>query len=308
MSQWRRRWFTVKRAYDAEMHEWVLSLCWHKDHNSAAIRAVPIECLASVSVAGPASGLTFKIVVQSVDGAKKRAILLKAESAEQMKLWVDSLNAMIEEVRERLKSEFLNNRPSSVASVSVARRTMQSSGSLSFVDEDEEEEEGIKVGGGESKQPLPGTSASKDSIGELPSTRNRRTRSGSGRGKSKRTSIMALPSSPMLLSPGTVTGSPALLRKSSFCAVAEGAHKKKSPVGGIQEEKDAASSPSAALRGPGVSAGTKEAFGFAGFDGSSGDGWGVPEAKEDEKKKDDVGFDEKPSIMAKQGGCGCVIA
>ena len=49
MSQWRRRWFTIKRVYDPKLTQWCLSLCWHEDHNSPARRSVPIEMLSEIA-------------------------------------------------------------------------------------------------------------------------------------------------------------------------------------------------------------------------------------------------------------------
>ena len=107
MSQWRRRWFTVKRVYDSTTKQWCLSLCWHEDHTSPAIRSVPIEMLSEV--ASVEQKLTFKIIVLRNDGQKKRVILLKAENSTQQDLWVSALTDMIHDVKGRLKHEFLND-------------------------------------------------------------------------------------------------------------------------------------------------------------------------------------------------------
>ena len=107
MSQWRKRWFTVKRVYDPKTKQWCLSLCWHEDHNSPAIRSVPIEMLSEVTKTE--QKLTFKVIVIRADDKKKRVILLKAENSAQQDLWVGALTDMIHDVKARLKHAFLND-------------------------------------------------------------------------------------------------------------------------------------------------------------------------------------------------------
>ena len=106
ISQWRRRWFAIKRVYDPKLKQWCLSLCWHEDHNSPVRRSVPIEMLSEVAKTD--QKLTFKIVIISPDGSKKRVILLKAENEEQQELWVTSLSKMVNDIQTRLKHAFLN--------------------------------------------------------------------------------------------------------------------------------------------------------------------------------------------------------
>jgi len=160
MSQWRRRWFSVKRMYDPKAAQWCMSICWHKDHNSAAITAVPIEMLTDVQ--RTEQKLMFKIMVSSPDGAKKRVILLKAETEEQEEAWVNALNNMIAEVKERMKTEFMRE---------TRLSSMDSNLSLDTLHQE----------GGE------GDLQTEHKVGATPSPRKRK------KGKSKRTSMFEVP-------------------------------------------------------------------------------------------------------------------
>ena len=107
MSQWRRRWFSVKRVYEPVSKQWCMSICWADDHNSPPKTTLPIDMISEIAKTELA--LTFKLIVPSPDGTKRRVILLRAETAIQQDAWVSALSKMVEEMAVRMKSNFLNN-------------------------------------------------------------------------------------------------------------------------------------------------------------------------------------------------------
>ena len=172
MSQWRRRWFSVKRVYDPQAQQWCMSICWHKDHNSPAITAIPIEMLSDVQKTE--QKLMFKIMVTPPEdlGVKKRVILLKAETEEQQNAWVDALTNMITEVKNRMKTEFMRE------SGGIRKTRLQSLGSnISLVELDD---------GGDDADAQ--SHQTEHKVGATPSPRKRNR----GKARSKRTSVFEM--------------------------------------------------------------------------------------------------------------------
>lgn len=112
MSKWRRRWFSVTRVYNEDLQALTMSMCWHADHNSPPIKALPIKDILDVSLTEAKNNfkVTFRIGAKS-----KKTVLLKSESDKECDLWVSALSKFVQDSRERIKNAYLDKRDNNLS-------------------------------------------------------------------------------------------------------------------------------------------------------------------------------------------------